>query len=104
MLPGREISNGDKKALQLAGIYGASWEKTMTTFTPTWSYAEVTAAAEKEIRWLMGQQTADDREAQQYQAWAYGVYCGWSQLTIGWWENGDNARLRALTRRPPAGA
>lgn len=67
-----------------------------------WSYRQVTAAAETEIRQLVEQSTAKDpAERQLVRQWAYGVFLGWSSLTTGWQEVGDNERLKALaTERP----
>jgi hypothetical protein len=65
-----------------------------------WTYAEITASAEREIRRLMAcAARAGDhqRTAQQFRDWAYGAFVGWNGLTTGRQIDGDSERLEALT-------
>ena len=66
----------------------------------SWSYKQVTEAAEREIARLAesakkyrGPNNEADRT---YAHWAYGVYLGWSNLTMGWQKDGDDARMQAM--------
>ncbi|SAL75270.1 hypothetical protein AWB67_04733 [Caballeronia terrestris] len=66
----------------------------------TWTYAEITASAEKEIRRMMAcawRADSHPRTAQQFRDWAYGTFVGWNGLTTGWQIDGDSERLAALT-------
>jgi hypothetical protein len=64
----------------------------------TWSYAAITAAAEARIRSLTDNSQASDPHAMRLRReWAYGVYLGWNELTLGWQNDGDDERLRTLT-------
>jgi hypothetical protein len=59
-----------------------------------WSYRQVTEKAEARIRELL---TFDDDDSRRLrQQWAYGVYLGWYNLTVGWQEDGDSDRLKAI--------
>lgn len=68
----------------------------------TWTYSELTSAAEKDIQRLMQHAAAvaatSPEDARTYRDFAYGVYTGWSGLTMGWQEEGDDDRVRSLTR------
>lgn len=67
----------------------------------SWSYKAVTEAAEKRIRSLIessNPQPSDAHKGRIYREWAYGVYLGWSALTTGWQDEGDDARLEALVK------
>jgi len=67
--------------------------------TKPWSYREATDAPERRIKQLMNParpQEPDD--ARIYRQWAYGVFLGWQELTMGWQDDGDSERLEALTR------
>lgn len=68
----------------------------------TWDYAAITQAAEERITGLMDrarQTQANDKqlETRLLRQWAYGVYLLWDDLTIGWQNDGDDARMEALT-------
>ncbi|WP_301233264.1 hypothetical protein [Pandoraea cepalis] len=65
----------------------------MSTFK-RWSYQQVTTSAEARIRELRhGSAGVGELACRQ---WAYGVYLGWYELTVGWQKHGDAARLLAL--------
>jgi hypothetical protein len=72
--------------------------------TRTWTYNDITSTAEKEIQRLMQHAAAvaatSAEDARTYRDFAYGVYAGWSGLTMGWQEEGDDDRIRALTLGP----
>lgn len=63
-----------------------------------WSYAELTAAAEKEIRFFgMMAVPALDREGRHgIAARAFGAFFFWDSLTSAYQREGDKERLRAL--------
>lgn len=66
--------------------------------TKTWSYAELTAAAERHIdasRRLAADEDDDDGRRYHRTA-ATGAIELWDTLTRGWQADGDRARLRAL--------
>lgn len=56
----------------------------------SWTYEEITTAAEKTIRELLDADLAGR---------ARGVYLGWAFLTYGWHRDSDNQNLDALTAR-----
>lgn len=64
----------------------------------TWSYKTVTERAEKEIKSLMEQYRKDSDEFAKrlHHDWAYGVFLGWKELTMGWQNDGDCERLESL--------
>ena len=57
----------------------------------SWTYAEITASAEAQIRRLMAKGDPYWRQ------WAYGTYISWYALTVGWQDEGDNERLKSMT-------
>lgn len=64
-----------------------------------WSYSQVTESAERQIASLAKTAAEHHDEARGiwcYQDWAYGVYIGWSNLTMGWQRDGDDERLKGL--------
>ena len=65
----------------------------------TWSYKAITEKVEHEINSLMKQRSTSesDFERRMFQGWAYGVFLGWKNLTIGWMKDGDVERLESLT-------
>lgn len=67
----------------------------------TWSYQAITQKAEKEITSLMEESISksDKFEKRLFQSWAYGAFCFWNTLTMGWQRDGDSDRLQALTRQ-----
>jgi hypothetical protein len=68
-----------------------------------WSYADVTACAEREIERLMSAaRVLPADEARTYRQWAYGVYVGWRQLTGGDQDEHDASRLEQMTARSHA--
>ncbi|WP_224962576.1 hypothetical protein [Geomonas subterranea] len=66
----------------------------------SWTYAELTKKAEKQILRLMktAAEAKDSDEEKLYREWAYGVFLGWSDLTFGWIQDGDLERLENLTK------
>jgi len=65
----------------------------------TWSYKSITTKAEADIKTMMakGAYAADDFHRRMYRDWAYGVFLGWKNLTMGWMTDGDCERLEDLT-------
>ncbi|CAG9184950.1 hypothetical protein LMG23994_05555 [Cupriavidus pinatubonensis] len=63
-----------------------------------WSYAEITATVEAEIRRLMQAPAVTPMDASRNHAWAYGIYRGWALLTQGYQKREDDERLHKLTR------
>lgn len=59
-----------------------------------WSYRQVTEKAEARIRELSTSDIEDVYGVRRQ--WAHGVYLGWYELTVGWQEDGDADRLKAL--------
>ncbi|WP_454740319.1 hypothetical protein [Cupriavidus necator] len=63
----------------------------------TWTYAELTAALERNIdinRRLAAKENEDGKRA--YQLLADGALQLWNSVTTGWQDDGDRARLQAL--------
>ena len=60
-----------------------------------WTYRQITAAAEQEIREIMTMATGDHLD-HHFRQLAKGVWRGWNSLTLGWQEDGDGARLKAV--------
>lgn len=63
----------------------------------TWSYKAITEKTEQQIASLL--ESAAGRPAEEariYQAWAYGAYMLWDQVTVGWRGNGEGERMKAL--------
>jgi len=68
----------------------------------TWNYAQLTAEAERKITaWMTESRNRPFDEARLYRNWAYGAYLLWSSMTIRHQNEGDDARLLALTEREP---
>lgn len=69
-----------------------------TKIEKNWSYAQVTAEAEKQITTLMKRaEGMPEAEAYMVRQWAFGVFVLWDNLTMGWRESGDGDRMRSLT-------
>jgi hypothetical protein len=70
-------------------------EKTLKS----WTYKQITEEAERQITALMEDASRKPKKEDQalLRQWAYGVYLGWNRLTMGWMEDGDDERLKALT-------
>lgn len=65
--------------------------------TKTWTYEEITAAAERRIHVLKKMAgTIPDASAEMCARWAGGVYLGWYAATEGWQDPSDEERLSAL--------
>lgn len=71
----------------------------------TWSYRQITAAAEVSIRistdLAREAQTRHPELAQAHLLHARGVLFGWENLVMGWIKPGDRERLEALLRVTP---
>ncbi len=68
--------------------------------TKTWTYHELTAAAETAIQSCMRLAAKAPMGSQVrgiHLCHAWGVFHGWASLTLGWQESGDSERLEALT-------
>lgn len=64
-----------------------------------WSYREITMSAETSIRRSMTlAQKATDPDIRRFHITsAWGMFFGWSSLTMGWMADGDRERLEQLT-------
>lgn len=68
----------------------------------TWTYEELTKITEQSIRRSMtmaanSQAKGDSRSAGHFAAFAWGRFCMWNDITMGWQTPGDEDRLYALT-------
>ena len=71
------------------------------TIEKTWDYATLTAKAEEEIRRSLefaGRYPGNSFEHDHHISIACGVFGLWNNLTCGWQEQGDAARLELLAR------
>lgn len=73
----------------------------------SWTYNQVTAAAQEQIESCMGlaarypDNTEGDRFMQrQHAAHAFGAWCLWNSVTMGCQRDGDGDRLESMTRLP----
>lgn len=69
-----------------------------------WTYADLTAAAEREIRFfaLMDVPALDKNGRHDLASRAFGVYFYWDSLTGPYQAEGDKQRLRAMVEAIPA--
>ena len=66
----------------------------------TWTYEEITKKAEERIEGLMVKARDINNDIERrllYTTWAYGVFLGWKDLTMGWMDDGDCERLEGVT-------
>ena len=64
----------------------------------SWSYKQVSESTANTIVSLLNQAKSDtDTHSRNlYRQWAYGAYLAWEHLTLGWRENGDAEKMKAL--------
>jgi hypothetical protein len=68
----------------------------------SWTYAQITANAEKQIKSFHEQAKAGpETDWSWHHTAAYGVFNGWYSLCCGWMENGDRERIEALVDAIP---
>jgi hypothetical protein len=65
-----------------------------------WSYKEITQVAEARITALLKEAKQVPEKKHVAHIWAYGIYLGWDNLTMGYQEASDAARLEALALEP----
>lgn len=69
----------------------------MTVSEKTWTYDEITQCAEKCVNALTVPLHGDSEEdICLRRSWAFGVYLGWSWLTVGHQKEGDAERIERL--------
>lgn len=61
-----------------------------------WSYQEITREAEAKITSLLKEAKHVPEKKHVAYIWAYGIYLGWDNLTMGYQDASDAARLEAL--------
>lgn len=61
-----------------------------------WSYKEITHETEARIISLLKEAKQAPENKHVAHIWAYGIYLGWSHLTMGYQDAHDAARLEAL--------
>ncbi|WP_232478079.1 hypothetical protein, partial [Caballeronia calidae] len=70
-----------------------------------WSYRQITSLAEEIIHWHAEQAKATEGYLSAlYGSSARAVHQLWRELTMGWQDDGDNARLEALAEGRAAGS
>lgn len=62
----------------------------------TWSYREITQQTEASITSLLKEAKQEPEKKHISHIWAYGIYLGWSHLTLGYQDASDAARLEKL--------
>lgn len=69
----------------------------------SWSYKQVTELAERQIRGYMADSQNNRDMSRISLSFAWGAYGFWSGLTMGWQEEGDDERLKAIIKTPNPG-